>query len=206
MLAYSLFFYFFSIIAVFAAIMVTVSKNTVHSVFFLILDFITISCLFIMMGAEFLGMIMLIVYVGAVAVLFLFVVMMLNLGASRIKKGFSKHITIGGLISLIIFIELFIVIIGSQYTDNLVLTSLIIVDQDISNTRSLGNVLYTDNIHLFQIAGMILLVAMIGAIVLTYRTREGIKRQNVFTQISREPASTVTLIDVDSGKGVKLDD
>ena len=206
MLAYSLFFYFFSIIAVFAAIMVTVSKNTVHSVFFLILDFITISCLFIMMGAEFLGMIMLIVYVGAVAVLFLFVVMMLNLGVSRIKKGFSKHLTIGGLISLIIFIELFIVIIGSQYTDNLVLTSLITEDQDISNTRSLGNVLYTHNIHLFQIAGMILLVAMIGAIVLTYRTREGIKRQNVFTQISREPTSAVTLIDVDSGKGIKLDD
>ena len=206
MLAYSLFFYFFSIIAVFAAIMVTVSKNTVHSVFFLILDFITISCLFIMMGAEFLGMIMLIVYVGAVAVLFLFVVMMLNLGVSRIKKGFSKHLTIGGLISLIIFIELFIVIIGSQYTDNLVLTSLITEDQDISNTRSLGNVLYTHNIHLFQIAGMILLVAMIGAIVLTYRTREGIKRQNVFTQISRETTSAVTLIDVDSGKGIKLDD
>jgi len=210
MLAHAIFFYFFSIIAVFSAIMVIASKNTVHSVFFLILDFISISCLFIMIGAEFLGMIMLIVYVGAVAVLFLFVVMMLNVAQQKDEwfkgKIFTSHIPFGSLISIIIFLELIIVIGGWKYKPNLIETSSIQIDKNFTNTHALGNVIYTDYIHLFQLAGLILLVAMIGAIVLTYRKREGVKRQSYFRQVSREKAEGVTLVDVKSNKGVNLND
>ena len=210
MLAHAIFFYFFSIIAVFSAIMVIASKNTVHSVFFLILDFISISCLFIMIGAEFLGMIMLIVYVGAVAVLFLFVVMMLNVAQQKDEwfkgKIFTSHIPFGFLISIIIFLELIIVIGGWKYKPNLIETSSIQIDKNFTNTHALGNVIYTDYIHLFQLAGLILLVAMIGAIVLTYRKREGVKRQSYFRQVSREKVEGVTLVDVKSNKGVNLND
>ena len=210
MIAHAIFFYFFSIIAVFSAIMVIASKNTVHSVFYLILDFISISCLFIMIGAEFLGMIMLIVYVGAVAVLFLFVVMMLNVAQQKDEwfkgKIFTSHIPFGTLISIIIFLELIIVIGGWKYKPNLIETSSIQIDKNFTNTHALGNVIYTDYIHLFQLAGLILLVAMIGAIVLTYRKREGVKRQSYFRQVSREKAEGVTLVDVKSNKGVNLND
>ena len=210
MIAHAIFFYFFSIIAVFSAIMVIASQNTVHSVFFLILDFISVSCLFIMIGAEFLGMIMLIVYVGAVAVLFLFVVMMLNVAQQKDEwfkgKIFTSHIPFGSLISIIIFLELIIVIGGWKYKPNLIETSSIQIDKNFTNTHALGNVIYTDYIHLFQLAGLILLVAMIGAIVLTYRKREGVKRQSYFRQVSREKVEGVTLVDVKSNKGVNLND
>ena len=210
MMAHSLFFYFFSIIAIFAAIMVTVSKNTVHSVFFLILDFVTVSFLFIMIGAEFLGMIMLIVYVGAVAVLFLFVVMMLNVTQQKqalSKKGFfSSHLPIGSIVGIIIFFELLIVIGGWKYKTDIVSSKFINLNSEITNTHLLGSVLYTDYIHLFQIAGMILLLSMVGAIVLTYRKREGIKRQSYFKQISREKSKAVSLIEVESEKGVNIND
>ena len=210
MVAHTIFFYFFSVIAVFSAIMVIASKNTVHSVFFLILDFISISCLFIMIGAEFLGMIMLIVYVGAVAVLFLFVVMMLNVAQQKDEwfkgKIFTSHIPFGTLISIIIFLELIIVIGGWKYKPNLIETSSIQIDKNFTNTHALGNVIYTDYIHLFQLAGLILLVAMIGAIVLTYRKREGVKRQSYFKQVSREKKDSVTLIDAKIKKGITLDD
>ena len=210
MFAHAIFFYFFSIIAVFSAIMVIASKNTVHSVFFLILDFISISCLFIMIGAEFLGMIMLIVYVGAVAVLFLFVVMMLNVAQQKDEwfkgKIFTSHIPFGSLISIIIFLELIIVIGGWKYKPNLIETSSIQIDKNFTNTHALGNIIYTDYIHLFQLAGLILLVAMIGAIVLTYRKREGVKRQSYFKQVSREKKVSVTLIDAKIKKGITLDD
>ncbi len=211
MLAHTLFFYTFAFIAIFSAIMVTASKNTVHSVFFLILDFISVSCLFIMIGAEFLGMIMLIVYVGAVAVLFLFVVMMLNVAQQK-KQWFSstessKHIPLGFLISVIIFFELIIVVGGWKFKPDVVSSiSLSFNDTDISNTHSIGNVLYTDYIHLFQLSGMVLLVAMIGAIVLTFRKRSGLKRQSYFSQISRERSDSVKLIEVESNKGVNIDD
>ena len=210
MIIHSFFFYIFSIIAVFSAIMVTVSRNTVHSVFFLILDFITISCLFIMIGAEFIGMIMLIVYVGAVAVLFLFVVMMLNVSQQKNTwlsgKKNSNHIPIGLLISTIIFFELIIVAGGWKYKPELLKTfSSIGVDLNSTNTHEIGKVLYTDYIHLFQLSGMILLVAMIGAIVLTFRQREGIKRQSYFKQISRERKDGVELVDVEKNKGVNID-
>ena len=210
MIAHSIFFYIFALIAIISAIMVTASKNTVHSVFFLILDFISISCLFIMIGAEFLGMIMLIVYVGAVAVLFLFVVMMLNVKQQKNQwfssRDSSKHIPIGIVISLIIFFELIIVIGGWKYKPDLVTSMSIKIDPSISNTHSLGNVLYTDYIHVFQLSGMILLVAMIGAIILTFRQRIGLKRQSYFSQISREAKDGVELIDVKKNKGVKIDD
>jgi len=210
MLAHSLFFYFFSIIAVFAAVMVTVSRNTVYSVFFLILVFISISIFFFMIGAEFLGMIMLIVYVGAVAVLFLFVVMMLNITEQLTKRssrrGLINNISVGSIVGVIIFLELLVVIGGWKYKGTFVPLSTTNLNLDISNTHALGNVLYTDYIHLFQISGMILLIAMIGAITLTFSKRENIKRQSYFDQIQREKDSAVSLVEVESGKGVKLDD
>ena len=190
--------------------MVTASKNTVHSVFFLILDFISISCLFIMIGAEFVGMIMLIVYVGAVAVLFLFVVMMLNVSLQKnewfaAERG-SSHIPVGIIVSIIIFFELIIVVGGWKFRPNLNPDSLDLnFISEKTNTHSIGEVLYTDYIHLFQLSGMILLVAMIGAIVLTFRKRSGIKKQSYFKQVSRERSDGVELIDVEKNKGVKID-
>ena len=209
MIAHTIFFYIFSIIAVISAIMVTVSKNTVHSVFFLILDFISISCLFIMIGAEFLGMIMLIVYVGAVAVLFLFVVMMLNVAQQKnqwfISEESSRHIPIGLIISTIIFFELIIVIGGWKYKPDLFISNNSNFTNEVSNTHSLGQVLYTDYIHVFQISGMILLIAMIGAIVLTFRQRDGVKKQSYIKQISRERSEGVEVLEVESNQGVKID-
>ncbi len=210
MIAHSIFFYTFSIIAIVSAIMVTASKNTVHSVFFLILDFISISCLFIMIGAEFLGMIMLIVYVGAVAVLFLFVVMMLNVAQQKNQwfssEASSKHIPVGLIISTLIFVELIIVVGGWKYKPDLFDINNSLELSKVSNTHSLGQVLYTDYIHVFQISGMILLVAMIGAIVLTFRKRVGVKTQSYIKQISRERSDGVSVLNVESNKGVKIDD
>ena len=210
MLAHSLFFYFFSSIAVFAAMMVTFSRNTVYSVFFLILVFISISILFIMIGAEFLGMIMLIVYVGAVAVLFLFVVMMLNIHeqlTQKVKrKGLINNISVGSVVGIIIFLELLVVVGGWQYKGTFVPLFATNLNLDISNTHALGGILYTEYIHLFQISGIILLIAMIGAITLTFSKRENIKRQSYFTQIQREKDGAVSLVEVESEKGVKLDD
>ena len=209
-MAHAIFFYIFSTIAIISAIMVTVSKNTVHSVFFLILDFISISCLFIMIGAEFLGMIMLIVYVGAVAVLFLFVVMMLNVAQQKnqwfLSTDSSGHIPIGLIISTLIFFELLIVIGGWKYKPDLFNNVNYSNIDNLSNTHSLGRVLYTDYIHVFQISGMILLVAMIGAIVLTFRQREGVKTQSYIKQISRERYEGVEVLNVESKKGVNVDD
>ena len=210
MLAHSLFFYFFSTIGVFASIMVIVSKNAVYSVFFLILVFVTVSFLFIMIGAEFLGMILLIVYVGAVAVLFLFVVMMLNI-TEQIKKkstrkGFVNNISVGSIAGLIIFLELLVVIGGWKYKGSFIPLSLRNINLDISNTHALGNVLYTDYIHLFQISGIILLVAMIGAITLTFSKRDNVKRQSYFQQIQRDKESAVSLVEVENNKGIKLND
>ena len=210
MIAHSIFFYTFSIIAIVSAIMVTASKNTVHSVFFLILDFISISCLFIMIGAEFLGMIMLIVYVGAVAVLFLFVVMMLNVAQQKnqwfASEDSSKHIPVGLIISTLIFVELMIVVGGWKYKPDLFDINNSIETAKVSNTHSLGQVLYTDYIHIFQISGMILLIAMIGAIVLTFRQRAGVKKQSYLKQISRERGEGVEVVEVASNRGVKIDD
>ena len=190
--------------------MVTVSKNTVHSVFFLILDFISISCLFIMIGAEFLGMMMIIVYVGAVAVLFLFVVMLLNVSEQKLSwfRGSrkTKHIPIGLAVGAVILLELIVVVGGWKYRDTFSETKFLNFEKDFTNTHAIGNVMYTEYIHLFQISGLILLLSMIGAIVLTYRKREGVKRQDYFTQVGREREDSIKLVEVESGKGINLDD
>ena len=208
MIVHSIFFYFFSIIAIFSSLMVITSRNTVNSVFFLILDFISVGCLFIMVGAEFLGMILLIVYVGAVAVLFLFVVMMLNVAEQKqswfIGKK-SNHLPTGLIVSVLILLELLVVVGGWKYKENLMSSSTLILS-DVSNTHQLGLVMYTDYILYFQLAGIILLLSMIGAILLTFRKRAGVKRQSYFKQISRDPSSAIELKDVESNKGVKIDD
>jgi NADH-quinone oxidoreductase subunit J len=209
MIAHTIFFYFFSIISIASALMVIATRNTVHAVFFLILDFISVGCLFIMIGAEFLGMIMLIVYVGAVAVLFLFVVMMLNVAERQDDKKIqskSTHIPIGLIVSIIILAEVLVVVGGWQYKSDFIKTDALIIDSDITNTHLLGNVLYTQYIHLFQVAGVILLLAMIGAIVLTFRKREGVKRQSYINQISRHRGTSISLEEVKFKAGVKIDD
>jgi len=161
-----------------------------------------------MIGAEFLGMIMLIVYVGAVSVLFLFVVMMLNvteqITKSSVKKSLINNISVGSIVGVIIFLELLLVVGGWKHKGNF--TPLSNSDSNFNNTQALGNILYTEYIHLFQISGMILLVAMVGAITLTFTKRQNIKRQEYLTQIHREKSSAVSLIDVENEKGVKIDD
>ena len=210
MIAHALFFYFFSIIAILSAIMVIVSRNTVHAVFFLILDFISIASLFILIGAEFLGMMMIIVYVGAVAVLFLFVVMLLNVSEQKLSwfRGArkTKHIPIGLAVGAVILLELIVVVGGWKYRDTFSETKFLSFEKDFTNTHAIGNVMYTEYIHLFQISGLILLLSMIGAIVLTYRKREGVKRQDYFTQVGREREDSIKLVEVESGKGINLDD
>ena len=208
MIVHSIFFYFFSVIAIFSSLMVITSRSTVNSVFFLILDFISVGCLFIMVGAEFLGMILLIVYVGAVAVLFLFVVMMLNVAEQKQSWFIGKkitHLPAGLLVGILILLELLIVIGGWQYKADLMSSSTLILS-NVSNTQQIGLVMYTDYILYFQLAGVILLVSMIGAILLTFRERTGVKRQSYIKQISRNPSSAIELKDVESNKGVKIDD
>ena len=208
MIVHSIFFYFFSVIAIFSSLMVITSRNTVNSVFFLILDFISVGCLFIMVGAEFLGMILLIVYVGAVAVLFLFVVMMLNVAEQKQSWFIGKkstHLPIGLIVSVLMLLELLVVAGGWKYKEDLMSSSTLILS-DVSNTHQLGLVIYTDYILYFQLAGIILLLSMIGAILLTFRERTGVKRQSYIKQISRNPSSAIELKDVESNKGVKIDD
>ena len=209
MLAHAFFFYFFSVIAIFSALMVITSRSTINSVFFLILDFISVGCLFIMIGAEFLGMIILIVYVGAVAVLFLFVVMMLNVATQK-QSWFagqkSNHIPSGLIVSILIFLELLVVVGGWKYKIDVQSSGSLVINSQITNTHQIGNVIYTDYILFFQISGLILLLSMIGAILLTYRKRDGVKKQSYINQISREPSSSVELIDVKSDKGIKIHD
>ena len=206
MLAHSLVFYLFSFITIASSIAVISARNTIHAVFFLILDFVSVSCLFIMMGAEYLGMLTLIVYVGAVAVLFLFVVMMLNVNYSDLKSGFLSYLPFGGLIGIVLIIEIGLMIGTWKYRDAFIKTSEIKINSDLSNTEAIGNVLYTEYLHYFQISGLILLVAMIGAILLTYRRKDNLKRQDITTQVSRERSDSIQLETVESFKGVKLND
>ena len=208
MIAHSIFFYFFSVIAIFSSLMVITSRSTVNSVFFLILDFISVGCLFIMVGAEFLGMIILIVYVGAVAVLFLFVVMMLNVAEQKQSWFIGKqstHIPSGLIVSVLILLELLVVVGGWKYKDDLMSSSTLSLSK-ISNTHQLGLVMYTDYILYFQLAGVILLLSMIGAILLTFRERPGVKKQSYITQISREPSTSIEIKEVEFEKGVTIDD
>ena len=203
-------FYFFSFVLILSSLFVVFSSNPVHSVLFLIFTFFNAAVIFLLSNAEFLAMTLLIVYVGAVAVLFLFVVMMLNVAQQKnqwfISGEDSGHIPIGLIISTVIFFELIIVIGGWKYKPDLFNSQNLSVTSEISNTHSLGQVLYTDYIHVFQISGMILLIAMIGAIVLTFRQREGVKKQSYIKQISRERSEGVEVLEVPSNKGVKIDD
>ena len=202
-------FYLVSTATVLAAVMVVFSRNTVHSVLWLIFVFLNVAILFVTLGAEFLAMILVIVYVGAVAVLFLFVVMMLNVAQQK-NEWFSSeknstHIPIGLLVSLIIFLELIVVVGGWKHKPEILNSSTLVISKDITNTHLIGNILYTEYIHLFQISGMILLVAMIGAIILTFKKRDGLKRQSYLKQISRERAEGVELIKVKNKEGIKFD-
>ncbi len=199
-------FYMFAGFMIFAALFVVLARNPVHSVLFLILAFFNTAGLFVLLGAEFLAMILIIVYVGAVAVLFLFVVMMLDIDYVELREGFQQYLPLGVLISLVVMAELILVVTsGLGGTDAADLAAAAVpIAEDVTNTAALGQVLYTDYIYLFQAAGMILLVAMIGAIVLAHRTRPGVKKQVIRKQLERTAATTIEVVKVETGKGVKL--
>ncbi|MHA7970686.1 NADH-quinone oxidoreductase subunit J [Rhizobium sp. CAU 1783] len=200
----ALFFYLFAFVAVASAFMVISARNPVHSVLFLILTFVNASGLFLLVGAEFLAMILLVVYVGAVAVLFLFVVMMLDIDFTELRSGVLKYAPIGSLIGIVVAAELMIVIGGSALSPEAAnaITMPIPALTERTNTAALGDVLYTNYVYFFQIAGLVLLVAMIGAIVLTLRHRENIKRQDISAQVARNPETAVKVVKVKPGQGI----
>ncbi|MDO9299706.1 NADH-quinone oxidoreductase subunit J [Bradyrhizobium sp.] len=199
----ALFFYLFAGVCVASAVMVIVSRNPVHSVLFLILAFVNASGLFILMGAEFLGMILVVVYVGAVAVLFLFVIMMLDVDFTELREGFLEYLPFGLVIGAIFLAELLLVGGGWVINPNVVKSATSTIPANISNTEALGLVLYTQYIHYFQIAGMVLLVAMIGAIVLTLRHKVSVKRQDINVQNARTPELAMSVRTVASGQGLQ---
>jgi len=199
----ALFFYLFAGVCVASAVMVIVSRNPVHSVLFLILAFVNASGLFILMGAEFLGMILVVVYVGAVAVLFLFVIMMLDVDFTELREGFLEYLPFGLVIGAIFLAELLLVGGGWVLNPNVVKSAASTIPANISNTEALGLVLYTQYIHYFQIAGMVLLVAMIGAIVLTLRHKVSVKRQDINVQNARTPELAMSVRTVASGQGLQ---
>jgi len=198
------FFYLFAFVAVASAFMVISARNPVHSVLFLILTFFNAAGLFMLTGAEFLAMILLVVYVGAVMVLFLFVVMMLDVDFAEMKEGALQYAPIGALVGLILAAELIVVLGGYTFAPQLAAT----VSKPIpdlaarSNTAALGDILYTDYLYYFQIAGLVLLVAMIGAIVLTLRHKPGVKRQSISAQVGRTPATGMEIRKVKTGEGI----
>jgi NADH-quinone oxidoreductase subunit J len=202
--AVALFFYLFAGITVAASVMVISSRNPVHSVLYLILAFVNASGLFLLMGAEFLAMILIVVYVGAVAVLFLFVVMMLDVDFAQLRQGFISYLPIGVVVGLIFLVELIMVVGTWTLKPELLKTPAMAIPpaDQVSNTQALGRVLYTDYIFFFQTAGLILLVAMIGAIVLTLRDREGVKRQDISRQVSRTKETAMEIKTVASGQGL----
>ncbi len=200
----AVFFYLFAFMAVAAAFMVISARNPVHSVLYLILTFFNAAALFLLTGAEFLAMILLVVYVGAVAVLFLFVVMMLDVDFAELKQGALQYAPVGAVIGLILAAELIIVVGGYAFSPQLA-GKIAEPTPDIAarhNTAALGDILYTDYLFHFQIAGMVLLVAMIGAIVLTLRHKPGVKRQSVAAQVARTPATAIEVKKVETGKGI----
>jgi NADH-quinone oxidoreductase subunit J len=200
----AVFFYLFAFIAVGSAFMVISARNPVHSVLYLILTFVNAAGLFLLTGAEFLAMILLVVYVGAVAVLFLFVVMMLDVDFAELKSGALQYAPIGAVIGLILAAELIIVTGGYAFAPQLAGT-VAKPAPDIAtrhNTAALGDILYTDYVHFFQIAGLVLLVAMIGAIVLTLRHKPGVKRQDISAQVARTPEMAIEIKKVETGKGI----
>ena len=203
MIVSALFFYLFAGVCVASAVMVIVSRNPVHSVLYLILAFVNASGLFILMGAEFLGMMLIVVYVGAVAVLFLFVIMMLDVDFVELREGFMQYLPVGLVIGGIFVFELLLVVGGWAINPSVTKTITAAIPTNVSNTEALGLVLYTKYIHYFQIAGMVLLVAMIGAIVLTLRHKVKVKRQDINAQNARTPELAMAVRQVASGQGLQ---
>jgi NADH-quinone oxidoreductase subunit J len=203
MIVSALFFYLFAGVCVASAVMVIVSRNPVHSVLYLILAFVNASGLFILLGAEFLGMMLIVVYVGAVAVLFLFVIMMLDVDFVELREGFLEYLPIGLVIGGIFVVELLLVAGGWVINPATVKQITAAIPTNVSNTEALGLVLYTKYIHYFQIAGMVLLVAMIGAIVLTLRHKAKVKRQDINVQNARTPELAMAVRKVTSGQGLQ---
>jgi NADH-quinone oxidoreductase subunit J len=199
----ALFFYLFAATCIASALMVIAARNPVHSVLFLILAFVNAAGLFLLLGAEFLAMILVVVYVGAVAVLFLFVVMMLDVDFAELREGFLQYLPVGALVGIVLLAEILLVVgawtIGGG-TPRVVAAP---TPTDISNTEAIGLVLYTKYIYYFQAAGLVLLVAMIGAIVLTLRHKEGVKRQNISDQVARTPATAIEIRKVQPGQGLQ---
>ncbi|MDA4846802.1 NADH-quinone oxidoreductase subunit J [Hoeflea poritis] len=200
----ALFFYLFSAIAIASAFMVISARNPVHSVLFLILTFFNAAGLFLLTGAEFLALILVVVYVGAVAVLFLFVVMMLDIDFAELRSGVLEYAPVGALIGFILAAELVLVLAGNAFTVEPVANPAQPIPDlnQVTNIQALGDILYTDYVHFFQAAGMILLVAMIGAIVLTLRHKESVKRQDVSQQVARSPETAIEVVDVKPGQGI----
>jgi NADH-quinone oxidoreductase subunit J len=203
MILATIFFWIFSVVLLLSAAMVVTARNPVHSVLFLILAFFNAAALFLLAGAEFLAMILVIVYVGAVAVLFLFVVMMLDVNFVELREGFQRYAPVGAAIGAILLIELALIVTGWKIAPAAMTLRFHPQPADVSNTAALGRILYTDNVFLFQIAGLVLLVAMIGAIVLTLRDRRGARRQAIAVQNARTPAETLELVRVGLGVGMK---
>jgi len=205
MILHTFVFYLFALIAVASGVMVIAARNPVHSVLFLILAFFNSAGLFVLMGAEFLAMLLVVVYVGAVAVLFLFVVMMLDIDFIRLREGFMRYLPVGAMIGLVLLAELAVVIGGHflapEFGDAAGAGSGPTVG-GITNTEAIGRLIYTDYVYIFQAAGLVLLVAMVGAIVLTARRREGVKRQRVADQNARRPEDSVEIVKIPTGSGV----
>jgi NADH-quinone oxidoreductase subunit J len=200
MILHALFFYLFSAVAIGAAVMVIGARNPVHSVLFLILTFFNAAGLFVILGAEFLAMILVIVYVGAVAVLFLFVVMMLDVDFVELRQGFLSYLPVGALVAVVVLAELVVVVGGTVLAPSAMTVAAPIPAANVSNTAALGAILYTRYAYFFQAAGLILLVAMVGAIVLTLRHKPNVRRQSIADQVAR--SSTIEIRKVESGKGL----
>jgi NADH-quinone oxidoreductase subunit J len=202
MIIQGLAFYLFALVAIVSALMVVTSKNPVHSVLFLILTFFNGAGLFVLLGAEFLAMILVVVYVGAVAVLFMFVVMMLDINFVELRQGFLTYLPYGIVIGLVLLVELMFVVGGWHLAPESTKVIAAPIPDTVTNTHALGAVIYTDYIYLFQAAGFILLIAMIGAIVLTHRKRPGVRKQKIADQLARKPEDTLVIKKVETGKGI----
>jgi NADH-quinone oxidoreductase subunit J len=202
MIVHALFFYLFAAVTVASAAMVIFSRNPVHSVLFLILAFVNAAGLFVLIGAEFLAWILIIVYVGAVAVLFLFVVMMLDVDFAELRQGFINYLPVGGVIGIILFFELAAVLVGWTISPDIGKAITAPIPDQITNTQALGLVLYTRYVYFFQAAGVILLVAMIGAIVLTLQHKANVKRQSIAAQNARSKATAIDIVQVKTGQGL----
>jgi NADH-quinone oxidoreductase subunit J len=196
------FFYLFAFVCVGSAFMVIAARNPVHSVLFLILAFVNAAGLFMMMGAEFLAMILIVVYVGAVAVLFLFVVMMLDVDFAELRQGFLNYLPVGALVGVVFLVELLLVVFAWVIGPGVPQAITAPISTAMTNTEALGLVLYTRYVYFFQISGMVLLVAMVGAIVLTLRHKEGVRRQNIAAQVARTKATAIEMKQVRPGQGI----